>query len=298
MILIVGASGKLGNEVTRRLLAEGERVRAMSRVPARIEGLRQLGAEIVAGDLTDRASLRRACDGVTNVLAAAHSFLGTGSNTMSRVDDAGNRGLVDAARSAGVRHFVFTSACFGSDDPVDFFRVKHAIEQYLRASGLPYTVLRPGAFMEDHAERIGGPILKGKRTVLFGEGKAPANFVAVRDVAEIAVMVLRQQPRNDVVWIGGPQNLSAVDVAGTYARVSGRSIQVAHVPLWFLRAVRGTVGRAFPVVGRVIDAGIFTDSGVQTIDMTATLQRYPVRLTSLEEFIRARHPEVVKRTSV
>ena len=82
MILIVGASGKLGNAVAGKLLAQGERVRAMSRVPARLQGLRQLGAEVVAGDLRDEASLGRACEGATKVFAAAHSFLGTGSNAM------------------------------------------------------------------------------------------------------------------------------------------------------------------------------------------------------------------------
>jgi uncharacterized protein YbjT (DUF2867 family) len=288
--LIVGASGKLGSAVARKLLAKGERVRAVSRMPARIESLRQLGAETAVGDLTDQASLRRACEGVTKVFAAAHSFLGTGRNAMRRVDDAGNRGLIDAARAAGVRHFVFTSACFGPNDPVDFFRVKHSVEQYLRTSGLPYTILRPGAFMEDHAERIGGPVLKGRRAVLFGGGKAPANFVAVKDVAEIAVMVLRQPPRNEVVWIGGPENLSAMDVVGTYARVSGRPARVAHLPIWFLRVVRSTAGRLFPVVERIIDAGIFTESGAQTIDMAETLRHYPLRPTSLAEFIRERHP--------
>jgi uncharacterized protein YbjT (DUF2867 family) len=261
----------------------------MSRVPSRLDDLRAAGAEVIAGDLTDTTSLRRACEGVTKVFAAAHSFLGTGSNTMSRVDDAGNRALIDAAKSKRVGHFVFTSACYGPKDPVDFFRVKHGVEQYLRGSGLPYTILRPGAFMEDHAERIGGPVIKGKRAILFGSGRMPANFVAVKDVAEIAVMVLRQPPGNDLVWIGGPENLSPEDVVRTYSRVSGRPARISHVPPGLLRLVRNTAGRALPVVGRIIDAGLFSETGAQTIDMTATLQRYPIRLTSLEEFVRARH---------
>lgn len=289
LILIVGASGKLGNAVARKLLAEGEPVRAMSRVPARLECLARLGAEVVAGDLTDRASLGRACQGAIKVFAAAHSFLGTGRNSMRRVDEAGNRALIDAARSAGVQHFVFTSACFGADDPVDFFRVKHGVEQYLQAGGMPYTILRPGAFMEDHAERMGSPVLKGRPAVLFGEGRAPANYVAVKDVAEIAVRILRQPPSNELIWIGGPENLSAADVIGTYARLSGRPARVIHAPLWLLRTIRDTVGRAFPAVRRIIDTGLFTESGAQTIDMAATLRRHPIRLTSLEEFVRDRH---------
>src|SRR5215217_6261454 len=124
MILVVGASGKLGGAVARRLMAEGEYVRAMSRAPDRLAPLGRLGADVVAGDLTDPASLVRACDGVSRVLAAAHAFLGRGANDMRQVDDLGNRRLIDAAHASGIRHFVFTSACFGPRDPVDFFRTK------------------------------------------------------------------------------------------------------------------------------------------------------------------------------
>ena len=91
------------------------------------------------------------------------------------------------------------------------------------------------------------------------------------------------------MWIGGPENLSPEDVVRTYSRVSAQPARISHVPLGLLRLVRNTAGRALPVVGRVIDAGLFSETGAQTIDMAATLQRYPIKLTSLEEFVRARH---------
>ncbi len=102
MILIVGASGKLGGEVARRSLAEGLQVRALSRAPARLKELSDLGADVVAGDLRDENSLARACQGVETVFAAAHSFTGNGTNSMAQVDDAGNRLLIDAARLAAL----------------------------------------------------------------------------------------------------------------------------------------------------------------------------------------------------
>ena len=289
MILVIGASGKLGGEVTRQLLAQGKPVRALSRDPARLRGLRELGAEVAQGDLRDPDSLAPACRGVDKVLAAAHAFTGIGSNSMLRVDEAGNRALIDAAKAAGVSHFVFTSACTGPDDPVDFFRVKYAIEQYLRASDLPFTILRPGAFMEDHAERIGRPVVERGWTVVFGRGEGQANYVAARDVANVVVRVLGEPPRGDIVWMGGPENLSAMDVVRTYERATGRKARVYHVPLGVLRAIRRSVGRVFPVMRRIVDAGLFMESGRQTIDMRDTLARYPVRLTSLNEFVQQRY---------
>jgi uncharacterized protein YbjT (DUF2867 family) len=217
------------------------------------------------------------------VLAAAHAFTGIGANSMPQVDEAGNRALIDAAKAAGLSHFVFASACTGPDDPIDFFRVKYAIEQYLRLSGLPFTILRPGAFMEDHAERIGRPVVERGWTVVFGRGEGQANYVAARDAARVVVRVLGEPPRGDIVWIGGPENLSAMDVVRTYERVSGRKAHVYHVPRGVLHVIGRSVGRLLPVVRRIVDAGLFMESGKQTIDMRYTLARYPVRLTSLEE---------------
>ena len=289
MILVVGASGKLGNEVARKLLARGTQVRAFSRDPARVEHLRLLGAEVAQGDLTDSASLTRACAGVRKVLAAAHAFTGIGANAMPRVDASGNRALIDAARAAGIAHFVFTSACTGADDPVDFFRVKYATEQHLRSSGLPFTILRPGAFMEDHAERIGRPVVEKGWTLVFGSGQGKVNYVAAGDVAEVAVRVLMESPRDDIVWVGGPENLTAMEVVRTYERVSGRRARVYHVPEGLLRAVRRLSGPLLPVVSRIVDAGLFMESGRQQIDPQDTLARYPIRLTRLEEFVLQRY---------
>lgn len=289
MILVVGASGKLGGEVARLLIAKGLRVRALSRSPERLGALRGRGAEIISGDVRNRDSLIAACTGADKVVAAAHAFTGTGTNGVTQVDDAGNRALIDAARMAGVEHFVFTSACTGPNDPVDFFRVKYAVEQYLRSSGVPFTILRPGAFMEDHAERIGRPVVDKGWTVVFGRGEGLANYVAVGDVAQITTMILREPPRNDIVWIGGPENLSAMDVVRTYEKVTGRNARVYHIPEPVLQMVGRLLGTGLPVLRRIIDAGRFMESGRQQIDPRETLARYPIRLTSLEEFVRQRY---------
>ena len=118
----------------------------MTRTLAKTEALRQLGAEVVQGDLCDVASLRRACAGVDTVLAAAHSLLGRGAEASYYVDDLGHKQLIDAAKAAGVQHFVYTSVHgTGPDASVPFNQTKYAIEQYLAASGLSYTILRPTA---------------------------------------------------------------------------------------------------------------------------------------------------------
>src|SRR6185437_9726545 len=137
MILVVGARGRLGGLVTRRLLAEGHTVRAMSRTPGKLADLAHAGAEVVAGDLRDSASLMRACQGIDTVLNAAHAFDSQGDNTPHTVDERGGRQLIEAARSTSVNHVVMMSIHGArADHPIDLFRCKYATEQALKTSGL------------------------------------------------------------------------------------------------------------------------------------------------------------------
>src|SRR5947209_12239157 len=99
MILIVGASGRVGISVAQRLLEEGKPVRAMTRTPLKLDLLKQRGAEVVSGDLRNPASLLDACQGVEQVLVAAHALVGKGDNNPHTVDDLGNRHLIEDRKS-------------------------------------------------------------------------------------------------------------------------------------------------------------------------------------------------------
>src|SRR2546429_4355785 len=151
MILVVGANGFLGRETVRQLLTAGQRVRAAARVPDTVADLKQLGAEVVHADLIDAASLASACNRIDAVFAAAHSLMGVGKYASHLVDGAGHHALIDAAKAAGVKRFVYTSALGASPEHrIDFFRTKAGVEKYLARSGLGFTILRPTAFMEWH----------------------------------------------------------------------------------------------------------------------------------------------------
>ena len=128
MILIVGASGCLGRDVTKQLLSKGKQVRLLVRTASKVEDLQQAGAEVMQGDLIDPPSLLRACQSVDRVFAAAHSILGRGQYKSEAVDDAGHRALIDAAKAAGVARFVYTSILgVAPHHPVDFWRTKYHI---------------------------------------------------------------------------------------------------------------------------------------------------------------------------
>ena len=211
MILIVGASGRLGSVVVRHLLAQGTSIRVMTRNPLGLAHLKHQGVEIVSGDLRDRASLASACQGVEQVLAAAHALDGKGDNNPQAVDDMGNRHLIDAAKAAGVKHFIFVSVQGASpDSPLEFFRIKYRTEEYLRASGLSFTILRPGAYMELWVQLIGQPIREQGKTTIFGRGNNAINFVSVQDVARFVCVAL-DDPRTRNAVIEFPTYQAALD---------------------------------------------------------------------------------------
>jgi uncharacterized protein YbjT (DUF2867 family) len=291
MILIVGGTGNLGVCVAHKLLSAGKSVRIMTRTPAKAEELRKLGAEVVQGNLLEPASLAKACQGADQVIAAAHGFKAEGRNNPQTVDRKGNHDLIDAAKAAKVKHFVFLSTLVADPQVLDFFRYKHQTEQYLQASGLSYTIVRATAFMEFWAgTMIGEPILKTNRTTIFGRGNNPVNFVAVEDVAQFTLFAL-QDPRakNRTIEVGGPDNLSMNRVAEIFEKLSGKPAKINHVPLPLMK-VMSVVLRPFnPAMARQIKGGILFDTTDMCFDMRETLKLYPISMTSLGDFIQKRY---------
>jgi uncharacterized protein YbjT (DUF2867 family) len=289
MILVVGATGLLGRETSLRLLSLGEPVRALTRRPAQAADLAGAGAELVAGDLLDPASLARACQGVDRVFAAAHGLLGRGQYRSEAVDDAGHRSLVDAARAAGVRRFVYTSVFrAAANHPVDFWRTKHRVERHLEASGMEWTMLRPTAFMEVHAQQlIGRPILGKGRVSILGRGTKPRNFVAVRDVVHFATMALvTDRLLGRRLDIGGPDNVSSIHVAGLYGELAGVRPRLSHLSPRMTAILGRVLQPVHPGIARVMRMSSLPDDAFdECFDPAALRAEFPLELTSLRDFV-------------
>ena len=193
MNLIVGATGNLGSEICRQLAAKGKPVRALVRAtsdPAKVAALRDCGAEPVQGDLRDPASLAAACQGVTAVISTVSSMpfsYQPGENDIQSVDLEGVKVLIDAAQAAGVQHLVYTS--FTGNIELDFplRNAKRAVEQYLKDSGLVYTILRPSYFMEAWLGPAVGFDYPNAKARVYGAGQSPISWISLLDVVQFAV---------------------------------------------------------------------------------------------------------------
>jgi uncharacterized protein YbjT (DUF2867 family) len=294
-ILIVGATGTLGRATALNLLEDGQRVRALVREPVRapkvVAELQRAGAEIVPGDLTDAASLENACKGALRIFACAHSLLGRGAQSSAQVDHVGHSALIAAALAAGVHRFVYTSALGAREDhPIDFFRTKHEIEQTLRESTLPYTILRPAAFMEQHVHGLLGKLILDKGfAVIFGPGRKRRNFVAARDVAAFAALALRGDDLlGRTLDIGGPDNVSTRDVAAMYLLRSKQG-RVWHAPPGIARIGARVLRPLHEGIARVLEiAAVPDEDWPETFDAAPLLAEFPRKMTTLEQFVEER----------
>jgi NADH dehydrogenase len=286
MILVVGATGLVGGMIARNLLDRREEVRILVRPGSSHQLLVADGAEAVEGDLKDPASLVRALSGVDVVITTATAGQRSGADTPQSVDAEGNRHLIDAARAAGVRQFIFISTLLASEDsPVELPRAKGRTEAYLRGSGLPYTILASNAIMDIMLPLIvGGPVSAERPVTVIGAGRRQHSFVAPRDLAAFAAAAVRHAAAlNRRIVIGGPTAFSWWDAVAAHERVLGQSIRVQSIAPGELLPDLPPVPGLTELVSGLLSALETFDS---PIEMTETTRTFGVRLTSLEEFVR------------
>ena len=199
-------------------------------------------------------------EGVNVVVSAVQGFAGPGRVTPASVDRDGNANLVDAAVAAGADVVLMSVVGASAESPMELFRAKYAAEQHLRASGVPWTIVRATAFVELWSDIMAKPIV-------FGRGENPINFVSVDDVAAVVERAVTEPAwRGQVLEVGGPQNLTFNELAVLLQDVRGSGRKVRHVP----RAVL----RALAPLARQPRAGITMDTADMTFDAAAARASY------------------------
>ncbi|MHB8636144.1 MAG: SDR family oxidoreductase [Fimbriimonadaceae bacterium] len=286
MILVVGATGLLGGEICRVLAAAGKPFRAMTRptsATARRDSLRGLGAEIVTGDLKDRASLEAACKGVDAVISTASSTLSRQEgDTIESVDQAGQLSLIDAARTAGVTRFVYVSYSGNISLDCPLTTAKRAVEKKLAQSGLTYTILRPSYFMEVWLGPHLGFDFANSRATIYGLGDNKISYISVPDLARIAVeCVDSPAARNAAIELGGPEPISPLEAVQIFEDSSWRSFSIEHVPEAELQTQYAT---AKDSLEKSFAALMLNYSHGDVIDVKTTTQALPGHLTSVREY--------------
>src|SRR5262249_45119759 len=227
-ILVIGATGRQGGASTRHLLARGWSGRALVRDPAAPAALAlaDRGATLTQGDLDDRASVERALDGTYG----AHSVQAYLPRDPEREIRQGTT-VVDAARAAGVKHLVYSSAA-GADRQIGIPETdsKWVIEERIRAAGVPATILRPAYFM-DNLDFMRAWILGGPGTMPLPPDRY-LQMVAGDDIGAFVALAFDRPGAllGRAVELAG-DDLSMREIAQVLGRVTDRSIQFTEMAI-------------------------------------------------------------------
>jgi len=220
MILVTGATGTTGTSVVEELTTSGAEFRAMVRDLDR--GKKLLGAKVplVKANLVDPASLAKAMDGVSML------FLLTPPDARTLTH---NANVLTAATNAGVKHVVKLSVIGASaDSPLQLGRWHYAVEQQVEESGMAYTFLQAGSFMQNFFHDI--PSIRERNAIYSNRGDGKTAFIDTRDIAQIAARILakpRAHSRKTYV-LTGREAVSDIEVAAELSRVLARPIECVH----------------------------------------------------------------------
>ncbi len=217
MHLILGGTGTVGGAVVRELMSRNESVRVLTRSPEKVRAL-PYGAEAVVGDLRDPGGYHRVFSGFDTLFLI---------NAVSETELQEGLAAVNEARRAGAARIVYVSAHDAEKGPhVPHLASKLAIEEAIRRSGVPYTILRPNNFYQNDYWFRAAIQRHGVYPQPIGD--VGLSRVDVRDIAEAAANALtRSGFENRAFALVGPEPLTGADCARAYSEVFGREVRYA-----------------------------------------------------------------------
>lgn len=221
IILVTGATGKIGSQIVKQLVAAGAHVRAAVHSPDRSSAIRDYGAEQVEVELADRQSLRFALRGITRLFV----LLPLVPNLADLA-----RNVFEEAIKTGVKYIVHSSG-MGADapQPITLARWHQQAEKALQESGIPHTILRPNSFMQNYIY-FAGATIRSQNAFYLPCGDGRVSLVDVRDIAAVGAVLLTKGGHESKAYnVVGPDALSNDQVANVLSDVLGRRITYVDV---------------------------------------------------------------------
>ena len=288
MILVTGATGRLGSQVVRLLRAARLELRCLVRPGSQYYWLNDTGANYFFGDLRNPTLLRRSLRGCTHVIHTANIRVETTANNHGATIGDGGISLVAAANEAGIRHFVMTS-CLGVERGYTnaAFAALARVESALSSSGLSHTIVRCGPFVDDFSE-VARRISRGEQPKVFGDPENQVCPIYRKDAALFAIASLDHPAGHDrAIDVVGPEALSVDDALK-------RACKLANVePSYrlFHGAAAKLAIRAGGLAGRrwrhafEREQILLSSDGVR--DMEALSRAFGLKLTAFDEAVKA-----------
>lgn len=245
-VLVAGATGELGRHVARALKERGYAVRALTRSAARGRELDGIADEVRVGDATRPGTIEGLCAGVDRVFSCLGQSVSTDMANRGpgyhAIDYVGNHNLIEAARGAGVRRFVYVSV-FGAEryPGLAYMRAHSDVERELIASGLSYGFVKPTGFFSALSALL--DMAAAGRGTLFGDGAARSNPIHDEDLAAVCAGLVARDD-DAVVELGGPEALTRREMLELAFAALGKPPRIMSIPPWSVGAI-ATLARPF-----------------------------------------------------
>lgn len=285
MIVITGATGNTGGVIAEKLLAAGEKVRAVGRSANKLEKFKQKGADVFVGDVADAEAMTRALTSAD----AAYLMIPPdmkAANVAAHQDSVINA-LSAAVEKAGLKHVVLLSS-IGADKAEKVGPIKglHRFEQRLnRIANLNALYLRPGFFMENLFQYIG--LIKSMGMIAGpGRGDLPGPWIATRDIGAVAAEALRKRDFSgkQVRELLGPRDYTMNEVAKTAGKAIGKEkLSYSKVPALMVKPAMAAMGLSSDIIDNIIEMYEGADAGLVAPREPRSPQN--TTPTTLEQFV-------------
>lgn len=226
-ILVTGASGHLGQAIIRHLLETYEvpaaNIVAASRDTSKLGGLAAKGVETRAADFDDTASLGKAFEGIDTLLIISTDALAVPGQRLNQ-----HKAAVAAATKAGVKHLAYTSMPNPDKSLVTFAPDHLGTEEAVKASGLPYTIIRNAWYLDNYLHGMPHNLAGGQWYTASGNGKV--SNISRDDCARAAAAVLAKgKAENKTYTLTGPELLDADQIAALVSQATGKPLTAVKV---------------------------------------------------------------------
>jgi uncharacterized protein YbjT (DUF2867 family) len=234
-LLILGGTGTLGRQIVLQALTKGYQVRCMVRNFRKANFLKEWGVELVYGDLTRPETLPPCLKGITAVIDASTSRPSE-LESLKKVDWDGKLCLIEAAKAANIKRFIFFSAQNVEQfDNIPLMKLKYGIEKKLEQSTIPYTIFRLTGFYQGLIEQYAIPILENLPIWVTNEN----TYIAYMDTQDIAKFCLRAlqipQTTNKIFFLSGLKGWVSSEIIALCEQLAGQTARVQRVSLVVLK---------------------------------------------------------------